>query len=214
VARFFRQGNRATVLVGQQAGITAVRAGIAGATYLHFACHGRFRPSDPLESMLLLAGENCLTLGELFRGELDVSAARLVVLSACQTANTEFRLRPDESLGFPAALLVSGVPGVVSTLWPVDDRVAALFSLRFYEEHLQRKQEPAVAVSKAQHWLENADAEELGKNVELLRAALDSNDDEVDQAMSAMWRDFARRDPQEKPFSAPQYWGAFTYTGA
>jgi CHAT domain-containing protein/tetratricopeptide (TPR) repeat protein len=214
VARLFGQGNRATVLVGPQAETTAVHAGMSGATYLHFACHGRFRPSDPLESMLLLAGENRLTLGELLRGELDVSAARLIVLSACQTTNTEFRLRPDESLGFPAALLVAGVPGVVSTLWPVDDRVAALFCIRFYEEHLQRGQAPAVAVYKAQHWLQNAGAEELGKNVESLRAALDPDDDEVDEAMSAMWRDLARRDPDHKPFSAPQFWAAFTYTGA
>jgi CHAT domain-containing protein len=214
VASMFGQGSRATVLIGPQAEVSAVRAGVRGATYLHFACHARFRPSDPLESMLLLAGENRLTLGELFRGELDVSAARLVVLSACQTANTEFRQRPDESLGFPAALLVAGVPGVVSTLWPVDDRVAALFCSRFYEEHLHRGQAPAVAVCKAQHWLQNAGAEELGKSVESLRTTLDPDDDEVDEAMSVLWRDLAARDPDHKPFSAAQFWAAFTYTGA
>jgi hypothetical protein len=71
-----------------------------------------------------------------------------------------------------------------------------------------------MAVSRAQRWLQNAGADELSKNVNSLRAALDADDDEIDQAMSALWRNLVRRDPDDKPFSSAQYWAAFTYTGA
>lgn len=66
--------------------------------HVHFGCHGIFRPSEPLASNLLLAGEDQLTLYDIFAGRVDLSAARLVSLMAYQSGNVEFRPTSDESL--------------------------------------------------------------------------------------------------------------------
>src|SRR5437867_221322 len=79
----------------------------------------------------------------------DLSLARLVTLSACQSGNIEFRRASDESLGFPTALLLAGVPAVVSTMWLVDDAAAMFFSTRLYQLLLQDKLEPVYAVTRA-----------------------------------------------------------------
>ena len=79
-----------------------------------------------------------MTLRDLLDSDLDLSASRLAVLSACQTGIIDFRRIPDEAIGFPAGLLQAGVPGVVSTLWLVDDISTALLLARFYRHHLNR----------------------------------------------------------------------------
>ena len=114
----------------------AVAASLPGATHLHFSCHGTFDVREPLDSALSLSGDDTLTLRDLLDGGLDLSAARLAVLSACQTGIVDFDKVPDEAIGFPAGFIQAGVPGVVSTLWPVDAISTAILMSRFYVEHL------------------------------------------------------------------------------
>lgn len=212
-ARNAERWTRTTVLVRDEATSAAVGGAAGGSTHLHFACHGLFRPSDPTASALLLAGDDRVTLGALLRGEVDLSSAELAVLSACQTANTDFRSLPDEALGLPSGLLLAGVPGVVATMWPVDDRAAALYCQQLYEELFLNDREPAAAVSAAQRWLRDASAGELAERVTSLRSALTDDDGETDTALSDVWRDLVGSDPDDRPFAAPEYWAAFTYTG-
>ena len=115
----------------------AVESHVAGVTHLHFSCHGAFNMQQPLSSALYLAGIDTLTLRDLLDGGLDLSAARLAVLSACQTGITDFQNVPDEAIGFPAGFLQAGVPGVISTLWPVMDISTALLLARFYRYYLE-----------------------------------------------------------------------------
>src|SRR5438132_14404059 len=61
-----------------------VLAGVQGRTYVHFSCHGSYDWNDPPASGLNLA-DGRLTLAELQQGEVDLSTARLVTLSACET---------------------------------------------------------------------------------------------------------------------------------
>ncbi|MCA1691113.1 MAG: CHAT domain-containing protein [Actinobacteria bacterium] len=98
-----------------------LRTAAPGASVLHLACHGEFRPADPLESHLLLAGDDRLSLADVFARRVDLGAVRLMMIAACRSGTVEFERAPDEALGFPAALMVGGVPTIVSTLWPVDD---------------------------------------------------------------------------------------------
>lgn len=49
----------------------------------HFSCHGEFKLTSPIESALLLANKERLTLGEIFG--LNLNQCRLVTLSACET---------------------------------------------------------------------------------------------------------------------------------
>ena len=127
---------------------------------VHFGCHGRFRPSDPLASELLLAGDDRITVGDLFAGRVDLSGAKLVAVLACRSGNVEFRHTPDEALSFPGALLVASMPSVVSTMWPAEDSASALFAVRLYALLHEDGLASAEAVSRAWLWLRDATAAE------------------------------------------------------
>jgi len=104
-------------LYEQQATREALWAMLPEATIAHFACHGQFGLDDTLDSALLLAQESRLTLHDLVAGDTTaLSNLRLVALSACQTAITDFGRLPDESIGLPGGFLQAGVPAVVGTL--------------------------------------------------------------------------------------------------
>ena len=137
--------------------------GLPGATHLHLACHGGFDPNEPLDSALYLSGGDRLTLRDLLDGNLDLSSQRLAVLSACQTGITEFDRVPDEVIGLPAGFLQAGVPGVVATLWPVNDQSTAVLVAEFYRLLLAERQDPATALARARGHLRDATARDLAE---------------------------------------------------
>jgi CHAT domain-containing protein len=184
---------------------------LPGATYLHFACHGAFDVDEPLDSTLYLAGADRLTLRDLLDGDLDLSASRLAVLSACQTGITDFRKAPDEAIGFPAGFLQAGVPGVVSTLWPVSDSSTALLLARFYRYHLTDGIDPAVALNRAQQWLRKATVREMGL-AEYWEGVYQSSGREDAEAFRNMR--VYRANPDKQPFDHPYYWAGFVFTGS
>src|SRR5205823_2525293 len=95
-------------------------------------------------------------------GEIDLSAARLVTLSACETGVTDvLRGSAEEYVGIPAGFLLAGVPCVVSSLWAVPDLSTALLMERFYRNHLQSGMEPASALREAQVWVRDLEAEKI-----------------------------------------------------
>ena len=151
----------ARTLYEHQATRQALLDALPGANLVHLSCHGRFRADDPLASGLLLAdGE--LTLREIMAaGFSALSACRLAVLSACQTAIQDFSNLPDEAIGLPAGLTQAGVPAVVGTLWSVNDASTALLMVRFYEFLLQDRLPPPVALRRAQLWLRDITNAEL-----------------------------------------------------
>jgi CHAT domain-containing protein len=209
-AAFRRRGIPAELLVGREATRAAVAEGVdGGATVLHLACHGRFDPSRPMASRLDLAGSDVLRLEDFLTGSLDVSAARLVVLSACQTGLIDFLRAPDEVVGFPAGLVQAGVPGVVGTLWPVDDVSTSVLVDAFYRHLLEGDLDPASALHRARRELREGTVETLGL-VERYRRHLARRPRDV-----AARRELARLedDPSQRPFRHPWYWGAFTFTG-
>jgi CHAT domain-containing protein len=103
------------------------------------------------------------------------------------------------------------VPGIVATVWPVDDRAAAFFSQRLYEELFVANREPTAAVAAAQRWLRDATAAELHTRAKSMRQALPKGDD--DTALSATWRSLVSSPANDRPFSRPEFWAAFTYVG-
>lgn len=208
-----RDTNAARVLVRGDATLERVREAGIDAGCVHFACHGRFRPSEPLASHLQLAGHDQLTLADIFSGDMDLTAARLVVLTACESGLVEFRRASDEMLGFPSAMMLAGAPAVVGTMWRVDDAAAALFAVRLCEFLFVHHEEPAEAVSHARAWLREARADELERRVSAMRLALGPDDDEADAALSELWRDLAFGDPARKPYACPEKWAAFMLTG-
>ena len=117
-----------TVLRDELATRAAVEAALPAHDVLHFACHGRQFPQNPLSSELHLY-DRALSVGDLRWSSLR--QARLAVLSACQTALSGTTLI-DEGLHLGAALHMAGCRDVVGTLWTVPDSSAAEIMERLY----------------------------------------------------------------------------------
>jgi CHAT domain-containing protein len=198
-----------------------------GASYVHLSCHGLYDPAQPLSSQLQLAGQQSLTLGEIL-AERPFADARLVVASACQTAITDFNRLPDEAIGLPAGFLSAGTPGVVGTLWPVnDDLSTVLLMAQFYQYHLHGDPTtghgpiaPVPALRRAQRWLATISAGELYDRLAAdtgLQAAAPSEAAvarlPVEVAVMGRAR-FERADRDKRPFAHPYHWAPFVFVGA
>jgi tetratricopeptide (TPR) repeat protein len=136
-------------LRGEDATVDAVVARAPGARYLHFACHGKSDLGRPFESGLVLAGGELLTIDWL-REQVNLRAARLVVLSACDSGVSEYLFASSEGLGLPNALIEAGAAGVVGSLWSVGDESTAALMRRFYQLHLGEGVAPPFALRIAQ----------------------------------------------------------------
>lgn len=116
---------------------------------LHFAAHAEAVTGSPWRSGFLLgrgAGDDAyLRASGVARMRLK---ARLAVLSGCQSAGAT-TLSGEGALGLASAFLCSGTASVVSTLWPVEDKVAEQFMTGFYGA-LARGSSVAAAVREAQ----------------------------------------------------------------
>jgi CHAT domain-containing protein len=95
---------------------------------LHLACHGQFRPENPLFSSLHLA-DGWITVRDICAQRLR---AGLVVLSACETGMNKI-FAGDEILGLARGFLSAGASSLVLSLWTVSDEATSRLMKRFYE---------------------------------------------------------------------------------
>ncbi|OQX05901.1 MAG: hypothetical protein BWK76_26855 [Desulfobulbaceae bacterium A2] len=206
VRRQLGQGVRC--LRGEEASSTAVLQALACCDVVHFSSHAMFDLNRPLQSFLLMAGGERLTI-EALLPVIRRQAFRLVALSACETAMARTTVTPDEFLGFPAALLHAGTRSVLATLWPVDDAASALLVGRFYQEWRGGNMAPALALRQAQNWLRRVRVREL---LELLRGFKD--EPAPVGPLAARCRTQLRGfGPDHCPYAAPWFWAAFTISG-
>jgi CHAT domain-containing protein len=102
---------------------------------LHIATHGYADPDVPEFSGLLLAGQDdehpygVLTALEVYSWPLQ---ARLVTLSACQTALGR-DVEGEGVLGLTRAFIYAGAENVLCSLWPVSDESTRKLMTAFYE---------------------------------------------------------------------------------
>jgi CHAT domain-containing protein/tetratricopeptide (TPR) repeat protein len=198
-------------LVGSEATREAVVRAVRGRSYIHFACHGSYAwGHDVMQSGLELAGGR-LSLADVV-SDLELRAARLAVLSACETGLIDIRQSPDEHIGLPTAFLQAGTPAVVSTLWSVNDLSTRLLIERFYRSHLEDHLVPAAALRRAQIWLRDGTAGEMSLADQWRQMYRVAADQEVKKMAFSNYRYFERH-PQVKPFTSPYFWASFTFTG-
>jgi hypothetical protein len=119
-------------LIDRDATINGVLAGLRDSTWVHFACHAAVDLTAPSQSGLCLY-DGTLPIPEISR--LQLTEAELAYLSACSTANRGWRLA-DESLHLASAFQLAGFRHVIASLWPLDDRFAAMTAAAFYQHLL------------------------------------------------------------------------------
>ena len=128
-----------------------------GAFGLHVAAHGKFAEGSRLDSSVELAGGDRLSVFDVLSRRFSFEKCALCVLSACESGLSD--TTAEECIGLPAALLSSGVPRVVSTLWRVSDVASALLISEMYTRLDQHKGAGALSVGaalrNAQEWLRN-----------------------------------------------------------
>ncbi|MDB9425802.1 CHAT domain-containing protein, partial [Microcystis aeruginosa CS-564/01] len=181
----------------------------------HFSCHGGFNPDNPLQSALLLANKEPLTLGEIF--ELRLHKCRLITLSACETGLIDLNSISDEYIGLPSGFLFAGSPSVVSSLWTVNDLSTSFLMIKLYEILFDENQQVSVPVALkiAQNWLQNLTIEEFDRLLVKYKP-------EIDQVLIELTPN--RKKIIEKqieltgqrgkyPFANPYYWAAFLASG-
>lgn len=213
VARHFPRVRR---LVGPDAGKRDLLDAVPEATHVLLACHGSFDQIDPPASSLFLAGNDRLELRELLE-QRAFRNARLVIVSACQSARASATVLPDEYLGLASALLAAGAASVLGTLWPVYDLATALLVgafVRLYREGdgARPPEPPARALALAQRWLRDVTAGELASLLDEANGELPGlTPAQVIEAATY----FSLLEPERQPYAdEPITWAGFVLVGA
>lgn len=115
---------------------------------VHFATHGVFEPQSPMFNAILTArAPGQPTRVSVFELPDVVFAARLVILSACETGKGRIS-NGDEITGLTHSMLMAGADSVVSSLWQVSDASTALLMESFHR-HLIEGATPSSALRSA-----------------------------------------------------------------
>jgi hypothetical protein len=189
-----------TYLVHEQATRDAVISALPDADIIHIAAHARADLGDPLNSGVVLANDQDLLLADVLSKTL---AARLVVLSACESALPGDRL-PDELVSLPAGFLQAGARGVIGSLWPVDDAATCVLMAEFWNQ-LRLGRSPNDALRTAQLWLRDVSARQLKE-----WSAHPGCPSGIVEIVS---KELQQRSDTERPFNEVSLWGAFTFSG-
>jgi CHAT domain-containing protein len=181
----------------------------------HFSCHGGFNPGNSLDSALLLANKELLTLGEIF--ELNFKKSRLVVLSACETGLIDLNSISDEYVGLPSGFLFAGSPSVVSSLWTVNDLSTSFLMIKLYEILFDENQQVSVpvALKQAQYWLQDLTIDKLDEFLQQYQPQIDKHLVQLRPGQRKIYQKSLERirERQPYPFANPYYWAGFTATG-
>ena len=191
-------------LAGKEATLQAVRQALPAHAVLHFSTHGWAGWGESEVSGLKLADGN-LYLRDLF--DLRLEHARLGILSACESGLPGTELL-EEVVSLPAVMMQAGVPGVLGSLWAVNDLSTAMLIARFYENWRERGLDLPQALREAQRWLRDLfhDESKLSELEAQLPESI-ANRFAAEQA-DAFFKVAALRD-----LSHPNYWAAFVFYG-
>jgi CHAT domain-containing protein len=117
----------ATLRVGADATLHALRSLGSSSRVVHIASHGYFRQDNPMFSAIRL-GDGYLNVYDLYRLRLP---AALVTLSGCATGQN-VAAAGDEIIGISRGLLCAGACSLLLSLWDVHDEGTTAFMTGFY----------------------------------------------------------------------------------
>ncbi len=211
VCSYFSEQHR-RVFRHEQAACGAVLNALNESTVLHFSCHGSADFLEPLNSGLLMANGERLTLKMMLA--LRLNSIRLAVLSACETGIPDFRKLPDEVVSLSAGMLQAGMGGVMASLWSVYDSSTMMLMAYFYELWQKQGMEPPEALRQAQIWMRDTTNREKQQYFEMKKTNMPQSEipkmayptaDYLEQAV--MFK------PKERRYAHPFHWAGFGYMG-
>ncbi|MEP7149225.1 MAG: CHAT domain-containing protein [Acidobacteriota bacterium] len=144
VAQLAKLLTGATKFTGKQATFAAFQKHASSFDLIHLACHGQFRPDNPMFSSLHLA-DGWVTVRDVTAKKLK---AQLVTLSACETGLSKV-LTGDEILGLARGFLSAGASSLLLSLWTVNDEATTTLMKDLYA-NLQRGSGVAASLRIAQ----------------------------------------------------------------
>jgi len=198
--------------------------------------HATSRPDDPLNSHLVLDGEQKVTLRDLISPSWRFPELSEVFLSCCETGlsfasfrDEEGNLRRellDEPLSLGTGFLLGGARSVISSHWAVADLATTLFSREYHrarragEERLTALHQARQALRETcqKDWRDSLDADlkQAFQTWQQLRRAQDPNTDAAGanyQKISELIKWLDNFAPDAVPFQDYRYWGAFYCLG-
>lgn len=185
---------RPTIVATPEATVERVVADLPKYDVVHFACHAAAQVLDPGSSALVLDADEELRLERILA--LEHVDARLVVLSACETAVPGIRLL-DEAMALSAGFLKAGASGIISSLWQVRDDSTLALMIALYRE-LAGGLDPPAALNAAHRFVRELDADRWeALTTELFGSAVP-----------------LAPDAGQHPFASPDSWAAFVAVGA
>jgi CHAT domain-containing protein len=144
-------GGNAEVLVGREATPSRFLRDAPKHQIIHIAAHALTTGDAPRQSFLLLASEGrnsgVLDAETLLTG-LRLNDTRLVVLGACRSGESA-SVGPQGVGPLVRPFLAAGVPGVIGTLWDINDATAKEVLVSFHR-HYRLGNDAAVALQAAQ----------------------------------------------------------------
>lgn len=148
---------RGKSFVGEQASKENFFSNSSRASVIHLATHAMVDHTNPSSSQILFASSDTthesLFLHEIY--QLQV-AAKLVILSACNTGSGEL-VQGEGVISLGRGFSYAGCPSVAMSYWKVDDESNASLLTSFYE-HLSNGLDVTAALRNAKlDFLENAD---------------------------------------------------------
>jgi CHAT domain-containing protein len=191
-----------TEFFGNKASLQEICSSLPGIEYVHLACHGFANLQTPLDSGILLANDEILSVRMLRDLHLN---ARLVTLSACETGISGADL-PDEVVAMPTGLLQAGVAGVIASVWSVADLTTALLFVEFYRGLCYDRLSPAAALRGAQQWMRDTTQAEKVQSLQSGAGRWLPND--TAQRLTSIINAKAGQ-----ALSSPWWWGAFAHFG-
>jgi CHAT domain-containing protein len=153
IARFYSTSRS---ISGPSATKERVRKDMEKSDVIHLALHCVVDEWSPLRSKLLLAkvreaseadaSDGALEAYEIYN--LNLTRARLVILSACKTAVE--RYQGGEGIGISRPFIAGGVPLVVASLWSVDSKSTAELMIDFHKHRKTEGLRTTEALRRAQ----------------------------------------------------------------
>jgi CHAT domain-containing protein len=141
------------VLTGPDATKARTLAELSNCDVAHFSTHCLVKEKTPWLAALVLAQASEDPDDELLRlnefNKIGLLRARLVILSACQSALGQY-YRGEGIVSLVRPFLARSVPSVVASLWPVDSQATATLMIDFHKARRQNGRPAADALRAAQ----------------------------------------------------------------